>query len=143
MARAVTFNRYLAAPVQLHNGVTLPSNTYISINHYSRQRDPDVYPEPMVFDDLRFYRLRQQFGDSEQYQFASISSVEPWWGVGKFACPGRHWASAQVKMVLMALLLGFEIGFPEGQSGKPERVVEGEKLRTSFNQAMVLKRRVV
>lgn len=97
----------------------------------------------MVFNDLRFYNLRQHSGESEQYQFASVSSVEPWWGVGKFACPGRHWASAQGKMVLMALLLGFEIGFPDGQSGKPERVLEGEKLNTSFTQTMILKRRMV
>ncbi|PVH94597.1 cytochrome P450 [Periconia macrospinosa] len=137
----MTFNRHLVAPVRLHNGVTLPANTYISINHYSRQRDPDVYPEPLLFDALRFYRLRQQSGESEQHQFASISSTEPWWGVGKFACPGRQWASAQVKLVLMAVLLGFDIGFPEGQSKKPERVVQAEKLRTSFTQQIILKRR--
>jgi hypothetical protein len=46
---------------------------------------------------------------------------------GKFSCPGRHWAAAQVKLLVMVLLLELEIGFPEGQSERPENKVLGEK----------------
>ncbi|KAF2864692.1 cytochrome P450 [Massariosphaeria phaeospora] len=136
----MTFNRYLSAPVQLSNGITLPAKTYISMAHYPQQRDPEFYPAPLDFDGMRFFHLRQKEGKGDKYQFASISSTEPWWGVGKFACPGRFWASAQIKLLLMAILLEFDLGFPDGQLEKPERVVAGAGLKTSVTQHIVLKR---
>lgn len=139
----MTFNRYLADAVKLHNGTSLPRGTYISMAHYPQQRDPELYPDPLKFDGLRFFNLRQNAEEAKkhQHQFASISSMEPWWGVGKFACPGRFWASAQIKLLLIALLSNFDISFPEGRSEKPERSAEGGKLKTSFTQQVMLRHR--
>ncbi|KAF2122024.1 cytochrome P450 [Lophiotrema nucula] len=134
----MTFNRHLVKPVHLSNGVTLPSGTYISMSHYPIHRDPEFYPDPLKFDPLRYYNLRQKEGAADRYQFSSISSTEPAWGVGKFACPGRFWASAQIKLILMVLLTKFNIGFPDGQTEKPARKPAGEKLQTDFSQKMVL-----
>lgn len=137
----MTFNRQLAVPVTLSNGVTLPKNTYISMTHILINRDPEIYPEPMSFDALRFYNQRQAQGQGEQHQFASLSSQNPSWGVGKFACPGRFWASAQIKLLLMVLLLEFDIGYPDGQTERPPNVVIGEKNQIKPTQKIVLKRR--
>jgi hypothetical protein len=59
---------------------------------------------------------------------------------GKFSCPGRHWAAAQVKLLVMVLLLEFEIGFPEGQSERPENKVLGGETLPSMPQMLVLRR---
>jgi cytochrome P450 len=135
----VTFNRQLAVPVTLSNGVVLPKNTYISMTHYMTNKDPSIYPSPQTFDPLRFYHLRQNPGDEPKHQFASLSAENPSWGVGKFACPGRFWASAQIKLVLMVLLKEFDIGFPEGQVERPENVVRGEKNQVSMSQCVVIR----
>ncbi|KAF2649957.1 cytochrome P450 [Lophiostoma macrostomum CBS 122681] len=134
----MTFNRHLAAPVKLSNGTLLPGNTYISMAHYPAQRDPEYYPDPLTFDALRFYNLRQKEGQAERHQFTAVGPDVFNWGVGKFACPGRFWASANIKLILVELLLKYDLGFPQGET-KPERVVAGEKLRTSFTQRIVFK----
>lgn len=134
----MTFNRQLAAPVKLSNGVTLPPNTYISMNHYSSQRDLELYPNPLKFDGLGFFKLWQKESEGDRHQFASINSTEPWWGVGKFACPGRVWASAQIKLLLMVILMRYDIAFPDGQKTTPVRAAVGEKLKTSPTQRFLL-----
>lgn len=138
----MTFNRQLAVPLRLSNGVVLPASTYISMTHYPMMRDPEIFPEPEVFDGLRYFKLRQEKGQEERHQFASLSSEIPSWGVGKFACPGRFWASAQIKLLLMVLLLEFEIDFPDGQTDRPVNVVMGEKNQVSTLQKITLKRRI-
>ncbi|KAM0170711.1 hypothetical protein ACHAPF_008819 [Botrytis cinerea] len=137
----MTFNRQLAIPVTLSNGVTLPKDTYISMTHYLINKDPELYPSPNTFDPLRFYKQRQELGQQERYQFSSLSSENPSWGVGKFACPGRFWASAQIKLLLMVLLNEFEISYPEGQTERPQNVVKGEKNQVSLGQRIVLRRK--
>ncbi|TGO51241.1 hypothetical protein BOTNAR_0363g00020 [Botryotinia narcissicola] len=137
----MTFNRKLAIPVTLSNGVTLPKNTYISMTHYLINKDPELYPSANTFDPLRFYTQRQEPGQEERYQFSSLSSENPSWGVGKFACPGRFWASAQIKLLLMVLLNEFEISYPEGQTERPQNVVKGEKNQVSVSQRIILRRK--
>lgn len=111
------------------------------MTHYLINKDPELFPSPKTFDSLRFYRQRQEPGQQERHQFSSLSSENPSWGVGKFACPGRFWASAQIKLLLMVLLREFEVSYPEGQTERPENVVKGEKNQVSVSQRVVLRRR--
>ena len=111
------------------------------MTHYLINKDPELYPSPNTFDPLRFYKQRQELGQQERYQFSSLSSENPSWGVGKFACPGRFWASAQIKLLLMVLLNEFEISYPEGQIERPQNVVKGEKNQVSLGQRIVLRRK--
>ncbi|RDL30234.1 uncharacterized protein BP5553_10512 [Venustampulla echinocandica] len=137
----MTFNRRLTTPLTLSNGVTLPASTYISMPHYPMMHDADLFPPPKTFDGLRFFNLRQEKGQEERHQFASLSSEIPSWGVGKFACPGRFRASAQIKLIQMILLLEFEIAYPDGQTERPKNVIVGEKNQVSMSQKITLKRR--
>lgn len=105
-------------------------------------RDPDYYPDPLALGPLRFYNLRKIEGEEDKYQFASVDPNEPLWTFGKFSCPGRHWAAAQVKLLAMVLLLEFELGFPEGETEGPENKIVGGKIMTSMTQTLVLRRRV-
>lgn len=98
--------------------------------------------DPEIFDGLRFFKLRQEKGQEERHQFASLSAEIPSSGVGKFACPGRFWVSAQIKLLLMVLLLEFEINFPDGQTERPANVIMGEKNQVSALQKITLKRHI-
>ena len=49
----------------------------------------------------------RQIKEQAGYQFAASGKDGPAWGFGKFACPGRFWAGAQIKLVIMALLLHY------------------------------------
>jgi cytochrome P450 len=139
---SVTFQRRLMVPLTLSNRSTIPARSYISIAYQPLLTDPTYYPSPLTFDPLRFYNLRQKEGEEEKHQFASVDSSDLLWTFGKFACPGRHWATAQIKLLVMVLLMEFDVSFPEGQRERPENKVVGTKCMPSVTQKMVLRRRV-
>lgn len=174
----VTFNRHLNIPVSLSNGVTLPRGTYVSMTHEPINNDAEYYPSPQIFDGLRFYKLRSSSGrghqekesrgpqlhkEPDQHQFTSLSTKVPNWGVGKFACPGRHWASAQIKvctpilsltvtgltcistiqLIIMVLLLEYDISYPAGQKERPAAKWMGEKNVGGRAQKVVIKKRKI
>jgi ent-kaurene oxidase len=127
--------------VELSNGMQLPRNSFVSIAYQPLMRDPEHYPDPLTFNPLRFYELRKAGGEEGKHQFASVEVNEPMRAFGKFACPGRHWATAQIKLSLMVLLLEFDIGFPLSQGERPGNKVYGGRCIPSATQKLVLKRR--
>lgn len=110
--------------------------------YYPLTRDPSYYPGPLTFDPLRFYKLRQKEGEEDKHQFGSVEASEPLWTFGKFACPGRHWATAQIKLLVMVFLLEFEISYPDGQTERPENKIIGSKCMPSLTQKIMLRRRM-
>lgn len=141
ISRPVTFQRRLMVPLTLSSGSTIPAKSYISIAYQPMLTDPTYYPSPLTFDPLRFYNQRQKEGEEEKHQFASVDLSDLLWTFGKFACPGRHWATAQIKLLIMVLLIEFDVSFPEGQKERPENKVVGTKCMPSVTQKMVLRRR--
>ena len=134
----MVFNRCVDHPIPLSTGVTIPKGTYISLPLFPLCRDPKRYPDPLTFKGNRFYDLRQK-SDEARFQFATSDRDGPGWGFGKYACPGRFWAAAQIKLVLINLLLRFDIAYPQGQKERPEDTVLGEKKTPSRTQMMILK----
>ena len=112
----------------------------MSMAYQPVMRDPAFYPDPLTFNPLRFYDLRRANEEDGKHQFASVEPGEPLWAFGKFACPGRHWATAQIKLLLMVLLLEFVIGYPPGQVERPENKVHGGKIMPSFTQRVIISR---
>lgn len=56
--------------------------------------------------------------NASHFQFATTSENSLHFGHGKLACPGRFFASNEIKIVLSEMLLRFDFKFPEGQ-GQP------------------------
>ena len=83
-------------------------------------RDPANFTDPEKFDAARFLRLREQPGEEKAHQAVITTPSHMGFGHGQFACPGRFFASDEVKIVLSFLLLNYdmrfvpEIGRPDG-----------------------------
>jgi cytochrome P450 len=92
----------------VHNSTTTPS--------FSSQRKPLT-----EFDGLRFYDLRHIAGNENKHQFVATSSESLNFGHGNHACPGRFFASNEIKIVLIHLLMFWEIRLEGGEDGKGER----------------------
>ena len=80
--------------------------------------DADIWPNADTFDSHRFLRLRQN-GDPNKWQFSSIGDNSINFGAGAHACPGRYYASQEMKILIAQLLLKFEIEWPQGKSRPP------------------------
>ncbi|KAI0395382.1 cytochrome P450 [Xylariaceae sp. FL0594] len=138
----LSFNRRVMQPLHLSDGVTIPAKTFITMATNSIARDPQNYSDPDTFDGFRFYKRRQQSAqDATRHQFVSTGPDSLPFGHGKFACPGRFFAAAQIKVVLANILLGYDVSFPDGQTARPENIFSGEGIGPDRTQRIVFKRR--
>lgn len=93
--------------VTLTDGTTLPKGASLKVfldTHFNSS----VYPEPHKFDAYRFLKLRGQEGQENSWQFVTTSAEHAGFGHGQHACPGRFFASNEVKIVLCYMLLKYD-----------------------------------
>ncbi|KAK0617480.1 cytochrome P450 [Immersiella caudata] len=90
-------------------GHLIPAGTRMTINSHAINQDPEVYPDPTRFDPFRFSRLRDLPGNELKFQHASTGLDNINFGHGLWACPGRFFANAEIKVVLAHLLVRYDI----------------------------------
>ncbi|KAI1063802.1 hypothetical protein LB506_005617 [Fusarium annulatum] len=105
--------------VVAEKGVTFPSGTHVSkglriaVPGYSVLQDSEIYPEPKAYKPLRFYDARQNEADEyvKSARNALPTATQDFlaWGLGRNACPGRFFASNEIKMLLAHILLYYDI----------------------------------
>ncbi|KAH6657932.1 cytochrome P450 [Truncatella angustata] len=143
-AGIVSFQRLVMAPIRLSNGFVIPAGTHICAASDARSRDPALYESPTEFRPLRFYT--PSTGPDKETDaanlFSSVASGDSWFGAGRQACPGRWYASAQIKLVLCLLLVDYEIKYPKGQTERPRNWVKDEKTGPDMEQMIMVKRMV-
>lgn len=99
--------------VTFPSGVHVPKGLRIAVPGYSVLQDPDIYPDPKTYKPLRFYNARQDEKDgyvkSARNALPTASQDFLAWGLGRNACPGRFFASNEIKMMLAYMLLNYDI----------------------------------
>ncbi|KAF4950618.1 hypothetical protein FSARC_13123, partial [Fusarium sarcochroum] len=107
----LTFNRIFHKPMTLSNGTHLPEGVRIAVPSYAMSQDPKNVPEldeSPNFDPFRYSRIREdaaQPGNAQKFLFAMTDLRNMAFGYGKYACPGRFYASNEMKLILAHLLL--------------------------------------
>lgn len=133
----MTFNRRVVKNIQLSD-ITLPAGSYITMPSDAVARDPEIYENPETFDGFRFYDKRMSSrADANRHQFATTGPESLAFGYGKTACPGRFFATAQIKVVLANILLDYDISFPRGQTVRPKNLRKGGLVRPDPQQTLV------
>ncbi|KAL8673743.1 MAG: hypothetical protein Q9168_001850 [Polycauliona sp. 1 TL-2023] len=115
------FKRLFLKEQTLSDGTVVPEGARTQMAIQPHQLEDPSIPDPEVFDGFRYFRMRQQEGHSDKHQFSTTDPHSLHFGRGKYACPGRFFASAFIKLVLGHILLEFDIRFPVGQ-GRPQDV---------------------
>ncbi|KAG0646519.1 Cytochrome P450 monooxygenase BOA7 [Hyphodiscus hymeniophilus] len=118
--------RLVRAPKGIHlsNGDYLPYNSTVSVP-LARQTSAmdEKYLSPMPaqpsldeFHPWRFSDLRAHPGEENKHQFVTTTNESTVFGHGRWACPGRFFASNEIKTILIQLLSRYDIGVgPAGQ----------------------------
>jgi cytochrome P450 len=116
------------------NGITAPNGTWcprgstVSVPTAGIHNDPENYSEPDKFQPLRFAQMREpvtkppaqspdQQGTKDNSRliknaalsFVSLSSTYHPFGYGRHACPGRFFASNELKLMLAHVFENYEI----------------------------------
>ncbi|KAI1639434.1 cytochrome P450 [Biscogniauxia mediterranea] len=115
-----TFQRKAMIPIDLSNGFHIPAGTIVQCNTNMLDEAPAEWGDPHAFDGFRFYKLRSRPGDANKFQFASTSYDSMQFGFGNDACPGRFFASNQIKIILAYILTHYDIKFDDSVVGRPK-----------------------
>ncbi|KAI1799845.1 cytochrome P450 [Daldinia bambusicola] len=107
----LSMHRVLLQKVKLSDGTVLPKGAHISMPVNSIQNDPEVTPEPENFDSFRYYNLRQREGEGHLHQFSTTQSRILNFGHNPNACPGHFFASLEIKIILVRLLMDYDFKF--------------------------------
>lgn len=135
----MTLSRVADETVKLSDGIIIPKGAKLTVPN-TRLTDPSLFANPEEFDGHRFYELRQKPNNESKHQFVTTSNDYLPFGHGKHACPGRFFASNEIKVILAHLLLQYDFKFPDGQ-GRPVRNFFGLDRGMNPESRVLFKRR--
>ncbi|KAI0406366.1 cytochrome P450 [Xylaria palmicola] len=120
---SMSMNRYVEKSITLSDGTVLPKGTRIAV--VSDFKNPTIYPEPEKFDAARFVKMRQTPGQENSWQFVTTSASHLSFGHGEHACPGRFFASNEIKIILCHLLMKYDWQFVPDVPLPKSRIFDG------------------
>ncbi|KZO94410.1 cytochrome P450 [Calocera viscosa TUFC12733] len=109
---ASSMQRKSVKKLTLSDGTQVPAGAHVAINAWSLHHDPQIYPNPFEFDPFRFSRKVKE-GESVVKNTVTTASSE-WlaWGGGIHVCPGRYFASQELKAMLAHIVINYDVKMP-------------------------------
>ena len=104
--------------------------------------DAANYPSPSTFNPFRHSNLRASGSsiDNARSQFVSANETNLSFGYGRHACPGRFFATNEIKLVLTRLILDYDIKMPLGRIERWGQLVVGRTMLPDPTKSIMLKR---
>ncbi|RDL40096.1 Cytochrome P450 [Venustampulla echinocandica] len=108
------------------DGPHVPAGNLVCIPSYGIMNDAALYPNPEVFNGFRFTTrptsdnqesIKGKQGETTRSKVTDVDLSFPFWGYGKEACPGRFFASFEMKSVIALLVSRYD--FKLANADKP------------------------
>lgn len=97
---APAFARPLLEPLELDSKLVLPSGTFVMILPWITHRNPEIYPNPKLFDPDRF--LPENVKKRHPYAFVPFS-------LGPRNCIGWKVAMMEIKVIVANIIRSFDM----------------------------------
>lgn len=110
--------RMATKDVTLDEGITIRRGELIVVDA-STMKDPKIHKDVDRYDINRFRRMREEPGKMHKAQLVTTSPDHLAFGHGQHACPGRFFASNEVKVALCHLLLKYDWKLAPGNTTDP------------------------
>ncbi|KAG6009125.1 hypothetical protein E4U21_003194 [Claviceps maximensis] len=133
----LSMGRLVKTDVTLSDGTFIPKNSLTLVSS-ERMRDPTVYANPSQWDGARFFNKRKEPGQEQSSQLVSTGPDHLAFGHGQHACPGRFFASNEIKMALAHLLLKYDFRLHDR---KPQTRIHGLSLKADSKLKLDVRRR--
>ncbi|KAJ4317019.1 hypothetical protein N0V94_005160 [Neodidymelliopsis sp. IMI 364377] len=137
-----SFGRRVLKGITLSNGQYIPPGVIIEVPAHAVYHDSSVYPDSDKFDGLRHYKLRRggSTTDHARNQFVTTNEQNLSWGYGRHACPGRFFATNEIKMIVARLILDYDIKMPNGLTERHDPVNFGKQSLPDTSKPILFKR---
>ncbi|KAJ4258884.1 hypothetical protein NW762_007971 [Fusarium torreyae] len=135
-----SIHRYADQDIELSDGNVIRKGSRMMVTS-DPFLDPEIYPEPEKYDVHRFLNLRSKPGQENAHQFVTTSPQHMLFGHGTHACPGRFFASNEMKIALCHLLVKYDWKLCEGQSERPRNLQVDQGFLTDPSAKVMVRRR--
>jgi len=136
----VSPQRLAIVSITLKDGTHIPAGTRIAC------ANADILsaslPDSLTFDPMRSYRKRHSTNQLNKHQAGQPDTDNLHFGYGKQACPGRHFAVGEIKMILVKMLSEFEFKYPEGKT-RPRNFFADENVFVDPRARLMMRKRRV
>ncbi|TLD31901.1 cytochrome P450 [Venturia nashicola] len=97
--------------ITLPSGDFLPKGTNVGVTSYAVQHDESVYHRAFSFDPFRFSRPLEDPSVKNARPLPMVTTTDDFMAFshGRHACPGRFFASTQLKILLAQIILNYDI----------------------------------
>lgn len=131
--------RLATEDISLQDGLQIPKGSMLGVSgHWSW--DSSFYEDPDKFDGYRFFKLAQNPETEKMSHFVATSPQHLGFGHGKHACPGRFFASNEVKIALTHILLKYDFKLEENGAG-PQVFKLGWMMQSDSQTNILVRRR--
>ncbi|KAJ7048828.1 cytochrome P450 [Mycena amicta] len=121
---AIWMPRLTVAPFEFSDGTVVPPGNFVATAVTAIHEDEANYPRAKEFDGLRFSKMgiagdeRDELkADSDSQWMHKLTGTSPSYlsfGGGRHICPGRFFASLEMKSLLALLLLRYDVRMADG-----------------------------
>jgi cytochrome P450 len=115
----MSMNRFAMREFELSDGTVIPKGSRLMVA--GAYQDPAHYKDPEKFDAFRFANKRLEAGQANMWGHVTTTASHMGFGHGQHACPGRFFASNEIKVALCHLLLKYDFDFVDGKVPEPIR----------------------
>ncbi|QIX02158.1 hypothetical protein AMS68_007675 [Peltaster fructicola] len=119
-----TMSRACERDIELSDGTVLPKGSRINV--LTAFMDPEIYEDPHMFKADRFLQKRAVAGQENGWQHVTTSPEHLGFGHGQHACPGRFFATNELKIALCFMLLRYD--FKLSNFGGDQSSFEGRRI---------------
>lgn len=136
-----TMLRTVVTPHTFSDGTHVTKGAWVAASSADIHLWDKIYSSPEVFDGFRFYNMRQGEGNANKFQNVSTSFEYLTFGYGERACPGRFFATNQLKMILAYIVCNYEFKLKEGRE-RPKNVYFGMTISPDLSEGLLFRNRV-
>jgi len=128
----ITFERIITKDFPLSDGLVIPKGTTIGIPAHAISKDPSIFPEPDKFNGFRFVDAAFSHTSIQHTEKPTYTGSAAWsaanpesmaFGYGRHACPGRFFASAEIKAIMAYILVNYDFKYPQDKQDRPPRLI--------------------
>ncbi|CBX93028.1 hypothetical protein IAQ61_008757 [Plenodomus lingam] len=141
-AGVTSFNRRVLKGITLSNGQYIPPGVLLETPAQAISFDPAYYPNSTTFDGFRHAKLRAAGTgtDHARNQFVTVNEISLGFGYGRHACPGRFFATNEIKMILVRLILAYDVKMPGGRRERWEQIELGRSNSPDASKGLLFRR---
>ncbi|KAH9923124.1 cytochrome P450 [Epithele typhae] len=119
----VSLTRLAMKDVTLADGTFIPKGTNLAASSFGTHFDDGILPGAASFDPFRWARMREASeAEATKHQFVNTSPEYIPFGHGRHACPGRFFASNELKVLIAYILLHYDFKLAGGATTRPENL---------------------